>query len=61
MKKFVFFVLALFMGIFCMISSQNVWALETVVIKEVYGNLVSPNSSEKVVLKGQKDKDSFYF
>ena len=61
MKKFVFFVLALFMGIFCMISSQNVWALETVVIKEVYGNLVSPNSCEKVVLKGQKDKDSFYF
>ena len=44
MKKFVFFVLALFMGILCMISSQNVWALETVVIKEVYGNLVSPNS-----------------
>ena len=61
MKKFLAVALAA-VALFGIASlGNNAYALETVVIKQMTGNVVSADEESVITLKGQKEKGGIYY
>ena len=61
MKKFLAVAVAA-LALFGVVNfGNNVYALETVVIKQTTGNVVSADEESTITLKGQKEKGGIYY